>query len=165
MSGSSIRRHRGLVAALWSLLVCLLYLRQLPHGFLVDVWNPYLPMLPFLVAVLLCWAFLLGDRWALPVALVVLSFCVQAHVGYAAGAAALLAGTAVARALMRSRRPDRPSALRVWVGAGVVLALLWLPPIWQQLTGHQGNLGAFDHRPEDGPGRTGCEYRSLACRY
>ncbi len=152
--GLLVRRHRGLVAALWSLLVCLLYLRQLPHGFLVDVWNPYLPMLPFLVAVLLCWAFLLGDRWALPVALVVLSFCVQAHVGYAAAAAALLAGTAVARALMRSRRPDRPSALRVWVGAGVVLALLWLPPIWQQLTGHQGNLGALitDLRTaQDGP--------------
>ena len=78
-----VRRHRGLVSALWALLVCLVFLRQLEHGILVDAWNPYLPVLPFFFAVLLCWAALYGDRWALPVAVVVLSACVQAHVGYA----------------------------------------------------------------------------------
>ncbi|MGZ6869028.1 MAG: hypothetical protein ACXVHI_01750, partial [Frankiaceae bacterium] len=51
-----VRRHCGLLPALWALLVCLVYLRQLPGSFLLEVWNPYLPMLPFLVAALLCWA-------------------------------------------------------------------------------------------------------------
>ncbi len=152
-----IRRHRGLLAALWALFVCLLYLRQLPGSFLLDSWNPYLPMLPFLVGALLCWAALQGDRWALPAALVILSACVQAHVSYAVGAAALLAVTAVLLVWLHRRRGVQGPTARGWVVGGAATLLVWLPPLWQQLAGRgQGNLSALaadlGGRTSDAPG-------------
>ncbi|MGZ4618058.1 MAG: hypothetical protein ACXV3F_04915 [Frankiaceae bacterium] len=152
-----MRRHRGLLAALWALLVCLLYLRQLPGSFLLEVWNPYLPMLPFLVAALLCWAALQGDRWALPVALVILSACVQAHVSYAVGAAALLAVTVVLLVWLRRRRGVPGPTPRGWAIGGAATLLLWLPPLWQQVAATGGgNLSALaaglGGRAPDAPG-------------
>ena len=136
-----IRRHRGMVCALLSLVICLVYLRQLPESFLLDVWNPYLPLLPFLLAALLCWASLLGDRWALPAAVALLSLCVQAHVGYAPASAALLAVTAAGLGWLRTRRSVVLPPARAWLAAGTIVALMWAPPLWQQVTGRDGNLG------------------------
>ena len=152
-----MRRHRGLLAALWALLVCLLYLRQLPGSFLLEVWNPYLPMLPFLVAALLCWAALQGDRWALPVALVILSACVQAHVSYAVGAVALLAVTVVLLVWLRRRRGVPGPTARGWAIGGAATLLVWLPPLWQQVAASGGgNLSALaaglGGRAPDAPG-------------
>ena len=152
-----VRRHRGLLAALWALIVCLLYLRSLPGSFLLEVWNPYLPMLPFLVAALLCWAALQGDRWALPAALVILSACVQAHVSYAVGASALLAVTAALLAWLRRRRGVPAPTARGWAIGGAATLLVWLPPLWQQLTASgEGNMSALaaslGGRAPDAPG-------------
>ena len=154
-----VRRHRGLLPALWALLVCLVYLRQLPGSFLLEVWNPYLPMLPFLVAALLCWAALQGDRWSLPVALVILSACVQAHVSYAVGAAALVAVTAVLLGWLRVRRSVPLPTARGWAIGGAATLLVWLPPIWQQLTSHvEGNMSALaDSLGEHAPGSPGLD--------
>ena len=151
-----VRRHRGLVSALWALLVCLVFLRQLEDGILVDAWNPYLPVLPFLVAVLLCWAALHGDRWALPVAVVVLSVCVQAHVGYALPACALIFVTAALLVWMRLRGRGALPTIRAALIAGVALTLMWLPPVWQQFTGTEGNLSALLRDLADGasPGQS-----------
>jgi len=154
-----VRRHRGLLPALWALLVCLVYLRQLPESFLLEVWNPYLPMLPFLVAALLCWAALQGDRWSLPVALVILSACVQVHVSYAVGAAALVAVTAVLLGWLRVRRSVPLPTARGWAIGGAATLLVWLPPIWQQLTSHvEGNMSALaDSLGEHAPGSPGLD--------
>ncbi len=170
-----VRRRLGFGAMVWTVLVLALYARTLGPHFIRDSWNPYLPVLPFLLAVALLWTALLGDAWALPCAAVLISFAVQSHVGYAPPALAVLltvGGLAFIGAVARARR--RPSeavggavggaagavlaegaasgsspklgrhAWSRWAVASSVAALLaavmWLPPIVQQLTHSPGNL-------------------------
>jgi hypothetical protein len=112
----------------------------------------------FLLAV---WSVLADDVAMLPLAVLAGSFCAQTHVPYlpitiGLGAVAFLAWGAAFR---RARSgPDRSAVLR-WAVAAVVLgALLWLPPVVDQLVHHPGNLRRladhFTNPPEDavGPG-------------
>jgi hypothetical protein len=95
----------------------------------------------FALFVLLVWSVMLRDRWQLLGAAVVGSFLVQAHLGYAplVGTAFLVATASVLLDARRARdtlgRWARPLATSV----GVTL-VLWLPTIWEQLTGDPGNL-------------------------
>ena len=162
-----VRRRAGLVAGAWILLVLALSLQTLGDGFLRDTWNPHLPVLPFLVASVLCWTAVRGDAWALPVAVVPLSLAAQSHVGFlpAVGSvgAVLVAGLLL-RGLLRLRRrrsvvagePQPERRLGRWVFAGVaavaVGVLLWLPPVVQQVTGSPGNLEVLaEYLLEDAP--------------
>jgi hypothetical protein len=98
--------------------------------------------------VFLTWALVNGDRWALPVAAFVASFVTQTHVGYAPLAVPLLAlGAAglVVAAVRGGRGDDGPSPRRLLapgLAALGVLAVMWLPPVVQQLTDEPGNLSA-----------------------
>lgn len=176
-----VLRRAGALAALWTVVVLALTVRTLGGGFLFDSWNPFLPVLPLLAGVLLCWTAVRGDAWGLPLAVVPMSLAVQAHIGYlpvvGAVAAVLVAGL-VLRAIRRVRRrrhpaaaEDRPQrrALR-WVVAGIaalgLLALLWTPPVVQERTGTPGNLSALaeyltDGAPEETAG-IGTGLRSIA---
>jgi hypothetical protein len=107
-------------------------------------------VLPFGLLVTLCWAMTCGDRWALPVAAGVASFCVQVHVSYAVlavplvllGAAWLAAPAIRVQRQGTSRRREAPGSLRMPIIATLaVLSVLWLPPLIQQLQrGSRGNL-------------------------
>ena len=112
---------------------------QLP---LTQPWNPYLPLLAWMLVLLAAWAVLCGDHVMFVALVVAASYCAQTHVPYlglgvgmvvlgAAGAAwhARRASAAVRRAIARSV---------AWgVGIGVVL---WLPPVADQFTEEPGNL-------------------------
>ncbi len=142
-----LRRRAGTVAMVWGLLVLAGYLHAQNSGFLVDDWNPYLPMLPFCLGVLLCWSLLAGERRPLPVCLAVATLCVQSHVGYGIGVAAVGGATAVGLLLLTlaaRRDPNPPLAAGAWrwplVVACSVTVFLWAPVVLQQLTGHPGNL-------------------------
>ena len=162
-----VRRRLGHGAMIWAVLALALYARTLGPHFLRDSWNPYLPVLPFLFAVVLLWSVLLGSAWALPAVAVLLSFAMQCHVGYAPPVLAVLlttAGLAVLQSLARrwrapltapggaaadvgaARRPTTAGrrALLRWAAASatavVLTVLMWLPTIIQQLTHHPGNL-------------------------
>jgi len=142
-----LHRRAGTVAMVWGLVVLSAYLHAQGPGFLVDDWNPYLPMLPFCLGVLLCWSLLAGERWPLPVCVAIGTLCVQSHVGYAIGVAAVSGATAVGLVgalAVRPRTPSPPVAAGSWrwplLVAGGVTALLWAPIVVQQLTGHPGNL-------------------------
>ena len=108
-----LRRLRGTGVALAGLAVCLLYLHLLPAGFETDFWNPDLPVLPFLLACVLCWSAVDGLRWALPAALVLLSACVQMHIGYLlpAGVAVVVTVASLAATRLPLRGPGRSGAL------------------------------------------------------
>lgn len=151
-----VLRRAGLLAATWTVLVLCLTLRVLGADFLTESWNPYLPVLPLLAGMLLCWLALRGDAWALPLTVIPMSLALQSHVGFLApigAAGAVLALGLVLRAVRYRRRraerlaagsDDRPERRpRRWVVAtlaAIVLAvLLWIPPIIQQLTGNPGN--------------------------
>jgi hypothetical protein len=100
-----------------------------------DPWNPWVTVLPFALLVVACWAATCGDRLALPVAVLVGSFLVQAHVGFALLAVALLAWACVGA--LRSGAGRRTWAVAVAVGVAC-----WLPVLVDQLFG-QGNLLAI----------------------
>jgi len=158
-----VRRRLGFGAMVWTVLVLALYARTLGPHFIRDAWNPYLPVLPFLLAVVLMWTALLGEAWALPCAALLISFAVQSHVGYVPPSLAVLltvGGLAVIGAVARARgrRGAQVGAVVAegsaggrqrharsrWTVASLVAALLagamWLPPIVQQLTHSPGNL-------------------------
>ncbi|RBY87406.1 hypothetical protein [Blastococcus sp. TF02A-26] len=158
-----VRRRAGLLAAAWALLVLTIGVRLLGAEFIRDVWNPYLPVLPFLLGVLLCWTAIRGDAWALPLAVVPMSLAVQSHVGYLApvgAVGAVVAAGLLVRALrsrLACRRGDRerrrmPGRWSVAGAAAVVVGLvLWLPPIAQQIAGTPGNIGMLVDYLRAGP--------------
>lgn len=144
-----LRRGAGLAVALWGVVVLAVTVRLLPEGFLRDPWNPEIPVLPLAVYALLCWSALCGDAWALPVAVLPGSLAAQAHLGFVTPVALLAGVTLVVligqRILARRRDETSPGWLRSrWSRAGVLAfaltALLWSPPIYEELTHHPGNL-------------------------
>ena len=80
-------------------------------GPLLEPWNPYLPVLWWVVVLLAVWSVLDGDVAMLPVAVVAGSFCAQTHLPYLGLAGGL--GVLVVAALVLqapARRPRRPPA-------------------------------------------------------
>jgi hypothetical protein len=82
----------GLAAVAWRrgrwplLLGTMALVAQLAHGLgqrvLVDLWNPYASLLPFLLAVVLAWDLALGHRRSLVPLVVVASFVMQSHLAF-----------------------------------------------------------------------------------
>jgi hypothetical protein len=109
-------------------------------GALTEPWNPYLPLLWWVVVLLAAWSVLCGDLVLLPVALLAASFCAQTHVPYL-GLSLGMGALTVAGAALRWRdgTVDRRGALR-WFGIAAGLGvLLWLPPTIDQLRHDPGN--------------------------
>ena len=179
---ASIARRRGgrpLMAI--TLLASTVLVAGLGPDIVRNPWNPYITVLPYGLLIFLTWAMACGDRWALPVGVVVATFVAQTHVGYVvlalplvAWGAVWLGATELSRRRARGDAPDgagpdesdpgtsgsRPSGVgrAVLTTVGVV-ALLWLPPLIEQLTGDAGNLGKalfyFRHNDEPGQALTG----------
>ena len=109
---------------------------------LTEPWNPYLPLLWWLVVLLAVWSVLSGDIVVLPVAVLAGSFCAQTHVPYlvlslGAGAVAVIA------AIVYYRRGDADTRRRILMWSGISAAvgvLAWLPPLIDQWRHHPGNL-------------------------
>ncbi len=163
------RRRGGTPLVLWTGLLIAALLHTLGPGFLLDPWNPWLALLPFLLFVFLAWSVTCGDFACLPWAVGVGTFVVQTHVSYALLVAGLLVvvlgvaglerlvarqagGAPVDLGISTSGSASKQAGMRRWfVVAGVVMVVLWLPPLIQQLAGHPGNLGEivryFTNRP------------------
>lgn len=137
------RRRGGLSLMLLTLLGTGLLLRALGPQFLLDPWNPYIPVLAFGFVVFLTWAMTCGETWALPVAAGVGSFCIQTHVGYLPLVVPLLVwGFAwLAWSLVRARR--RAALARACLVTVAVLVVLWLPPLIDEVLHSPGNLTAI----------------------
>jgi hypothetical protein len=142
------RRRGGAALMLISLLGCALLMRSLGADEVRLPWNPYVTVLPYALLVFLVWSLVCGDRWALPWAALVASFVAQTHIGYVVLALPLvMAGVAglVVTTVRRSRRdlPDAPSARSLAapsLAALAIVAVAWLPPLYQELTTEGGNL-------------------------
>ena len=149
--GLAIARRRGgtrlvvAVAALMSLLIA-------GYGIavLVEPWNPYMPLLWWLVFLLAVWSVACGDVAMLPVAVFAGSFCAQTHVPYL-GLALGVGVVAVAAAAWEWRRAAAGSDARRqvtrWGAAALALAgVLWAPPLIDQAINDPGNLARiYDH--------------------
>jgi hypothetical protein len=115
---------------------------------LTQPWNPYLPLLAWIVVLLATWAVLCGDHLMLIPLVVAATFGAQTHVPYlllGAGMFAVALGVVLVRlrrAPAEQRRAPRRSV--AWaVGVGVAL---WIPPLVDQLTNDPGNVRVLaDH--------------------
>ncbi len=111
---------------------------------LVYPWNPYMPVLFWVLFLVCVWSVLCDDLVLLPVAVLAGSLCAQTHVPYVAlvGGMAVLVVGGLAWS-WRDHRDDagaRRSLVR-WSGASVALGVgLWLPVFVEQLGGDPGNL-------------------------
>jgi hypothetical protein len=134
------RRRGGLSLMLLTLLGSGLLVRGLGSEFMLDPWNPYIPALAFGFLVFLVWAMTCGETWALPVAAGVGSFCIQTHVGYLPLAVPLILW-GVAWLVWSLARAHRLAALaRAGLVTAAVLAVLWLPPLLDEVLHSPGNL-------------------------
>ena len=137
------RRCGGRAGLATAAAVSCLYL-LLSTWFLTDPWTPPLLVLPASLFIVVCADLALGSRWSLAGAVAVGSYLVQTHVGMTAVVVAALGGSIAAAALSRWKRVGlRPMSRRGGMAAMSALgigALLWAPPLWQQVTGRPGNL-------------------------
>lgn len=124
----------------------------------VSVWNPYVVALPFASFFALVVATVSVRRSMLPWALVVGSFVAQTHLSYV-GTVGLLMGWALGatawhmvrdRSDPTVRRADR----RIVAQSVAAIAVVWAPPVIQQLTGQPGNLGQILRSIVGGGGAT-----------
>lgn len=150
-AGLAIARRRGgtrlavAVAALMSLLMA-------GYGIavLVEPWNPYMPLLWWLVFLLAVWSVACGDVAMLPVAVFAGSFCAQTHVPYLG---LTLGVGAIALAAIawdwRGAAPGSDTRRQATRWGAVALALagvLWAPPLIDQAINDPGNLTRiYDH--------------------
>jgi hypothetical protein len=129
------RRGRLGVAAVGAVLV--LAIRGYGQILLTQPWNPYLPVLSWIVVLLAVWAVLCGDALMLVPAVVAGSLCAQTHVPYLVPAGALVLA-ALGHVAWWGRHDRRQRRL---VAATAVLgAVLWAPPVVDQLTNDPGNI-------------------------
>mgnify|MGYP000067351393 CR=1 FL=1 len=106
---------------------------------LTQPWNPYMPLLAWLVVLLATWAVLDGDDAMLVPLVVAASFCAQTHIPYLlmAGVMGLLAfGVAVWRAVRSGRGVPRSAK----VTGGMFLVL------WVGTMADQDTKGSRQHR-------------------
>ncbi len=155
------RGGRILVAGVATLLALLM--AAYGGGALTEPWNPYLPLLWWVVVLLAAWSVLAGDLPALPLLVAAASFCAQTHVPYL-GLCLGVGAVAVAGAVVAARRdPSARGPARRWIlGALGLGVLLWLPPTAEQLTSDPGNqrvlIEHFTDPSEDPVGlRSGAE--------
>jgi hypothetical protein len=156
-------RRGGLVLALafGALLAVLFhaygaYLLTLP-------WNPYLPVVWWVVFLVAAWAILCDDLVALPIAVFAGAMCMQTHISYlgsVGGLSAFILGLVVYRLVRNwSDRRARARILKWTIGSLVFAIALWWPPIADQFLHTPGNLSTikdyFSSPPESaiGPSR------------
>lgn len=128
---------------------------------LLSMWNPYVLVLPFALAVTLTWSVWCRDWSALPWLALVGSFVAQTHLGLvpAVGFLFLSAAVAVLIAAVRRQSTGRgmsdsvvdtgaedtvdsavgPSRGQL-LAASVIALVAWTPPAIEQLTGDPGNI-------------------------
>ena len=108
---------------------------------LTHPWNPYFPVLLWLVVLAAAWSVLMGDHWMAVVAVVTASVAAQTHVSYLLNAIAMsvLVLAAMGWRLRRRRaatgRARARSSSRCGIGA-----VLWVPPFLDQLFRDPGNI-------------------------
>lgn len=107
---------------------------------LATPWNPFLPVVWWLVFLLAVWSVWCDDLPMLPLAVFAGALCLQTHVPYALLVAGLLVPTGVWLVVRLVRGgPDR--RLLTWVGvSAALLAVVFLPPLIEQATNDPGNL-------------------------
>jgi hypothetical protein len=139
-----VGRHGGLAALLAAALVIELFISWRGPAWLFSAWNPNLAVLPFGLALVSLAAVAAGDVRALPAAVLAGSFAAQTHLGClpATIAAFLAAAILLVPPVRISAGLPPPGGMKraPLVLAIVIAAVLWAPPVIEQLSPDGGNL-------------------------
>jgi hypothetical protein len=153
-------RRGGLALALGVTAVLAILLRGLGAALLTQPWNPYMPVLWWVVFLLAVWSVFCDDLALLPLAALAGSFCAQTEVAYL-GLTIGLGGLAVAivgiRTYVHRKNRDVLRRAAVWcLAAAAIAVVIWIPPVVEQLTTSRGNLSVlfdyFTHPPQSPAG-------------
>jgi hypothetical protein len=140
-------RRGGRIAALGIAAVVTILALAYGTDTLTQPWNPYIPLLWWVVFLLAAWSVLCDDVALLPVAVFAGSLCLQTHVPYLGLVLGISAVVAAALALGRRRgraEPGSAPGLARWVALSLaLLVVLWLPPLVEQATSHPGNAAVI----------------------
>lgn len=158
-----VRRRGGIGLTVATALGLVAVQRSLGLLTFVEIWNPHFAMAPFVLLLFVCWSIAAGDRWLLPLAVLLASLGAQLHLTYVAPGLAALTVAVVGGwlpvlverrrhrgsetvELVAPRRSRWAAAMAsVWAPiavATVVGLLCWAAPLYQQFTGSPGNLSA-----------------------
>lgn len=133
---------------------------------LFDPWSQHAPILPFLAFLFAVWVVSAGQAAAWPVLAVAGSYAMEVHLSYAVLVPGLgcwaLVGWLITLRQSKRTAPEQWDAnwhrQKRWAAVGLVcIALCWAQPLYQQLTGHVGNLSelarsaAVNGPPSPGP--------------
>jgi hypothetical protein len=142
-------RRGGAKLALGLAAVVAIMLSAYGTNVLTEPWNPYLPILWWLVTLMAVWAIACDDLAMLPVATFAGTFCAQTHVSYLGLVGGFVAAGVVALVVrLVVRRRDRRDRRRVlgWAGASLLIgAVLWVPTLIDQLRSEPGNAALIIH--------------------
>ena len=131
-------RRGGVVLVLWSLALVGVLVHALGADRITDPWEPHVLILPLAFLLFLAFDAAADHPWTLPLAAAVTTLIAQAYAAMAPPAVALFLWALVAvvvRNRAQLRRLQRPLLVM-----GAVLAVLWLPPLVEQLREDPGNL-------------------------
>ena len=121
--------------------VLMVVMAWLGASVLTQPWNPYLPLVSFVVVVLSAWGVLDGDHLLLVPLVAFSTLCAQTHVPYLALCVALcvVAFGAVGWRWWRARAIERRARTSVLVAVALG-AVLWLPVLVDQVRRTPGNI-------------------------
>ncbi len=133
------RGGRRLVLGVGAVLMVLM--AWLGASVLTQPWNPYLPLVSFVVVLLSAWAVLDGDHRLLIPLVAASTLCAQTHVPYLSLSVALcaVAFAAVGWRWLRARSVELDGAIPVAISVAVG-AVLWLPVFVDQFRRDPGNI-------------------------
>jgi hypothetical protein len=152
----AIARRKGGMALMFGTAIAIaLMSHSLGTEALHGIWNPAAGLFALMLLSFTCWSLACGDRWLLPLAVLVGSFVVQCHLAYVAPGLGLLAvgiiGLLVSRARPDGEAPGRTGRGEhrrgsLWppVIVGLLVALIcWSAPLVDEITHSPGNLSAI----------------------
>ena len=133
------RRRGGTVLMVLTAAALVVMSGSLVSKVYADVWNPAIAILPFTLLVFTAWSIACGDYKLLPLAVLLASFVIQAHLTFILPAVGLF-GVAVI-GLWAARREIEQGALRRWLLIALaVAAVCWSAPLLDQAIHRPGNL-------------------------
>ncbi len=125
-----------------------LVLRGYGQDTLTQPWNPYLPVVAWVVVLLATWCVLCGDAVALVPLVITATYCAQTHVPYLPLGVGMVVLAAVATIVLwrRAEPPGRRRWRTASLWAGGIGVVLWLPPVADQIRNSPGNIRTLlDH--------------------
>ena len=136
-------RRAGLLGTLAFGAIAAIAVRGYGLNVLTHPWNPYFPVLLWLVVLAAAWSVLVGDHWMAVVAVVAASVAAQTHVSYLLNAIAMSVLVLAVMGWRLRRRDDRQAVLKPFLVTLGIGAALSIPPFVDQFFRDPGNMSAL----------------------